>query len=593
MTNHNQLPNPTTQAELSGEEQAIFTVAGAETWRSHRENVVNDQLAHLAAQGTIVDENTMNTLGSTADAEIDQYLVSSGLEVSSPNYSEIRENFLLAGQITNDAWNYSAASRGEQGGMPSGRDMFTQLVHERSTGPTEPEAEGQLTDTERQARDAEFASLEAELADVRELYAAAVAKRQGRLFGKGGKEHDRLKAEYEAKLHALGRRHMAEHPNYDDDTKRLIATTILFDEQEKLRDLTTDNLQGTKVSRVIDWMNKGNTVTRIGKGILVGAGAGLAGSFLAGAVGAGIVAGGTIAATRFARGFALKDADKRGMERYMIDDQGVYQGVDAEHYTVETDTSSMSDEERMSALMGKTHGGFEDDTKKEQGKRRKAAAYGTVLMGAGALVGYGIHELAERASDADLTATGWVREQWNDFWGTGDTSVNGRPDGVPSAEDHDGDGMLNGLDEDYDERTDGGLPNAGDLNQNDIPDVDEHGNGPDAHGDGNGSDLVGDTSNNADVVTIEHGHGYTHELIDLAEANGQHLTPEQAFELHKDLVDQFGQDYIDINGAGNDIYHQYGDIRLSESGAGRWEDGVPEFTAKWMDERGLWDRKVV
>jgi|GEM_PF-1310716 len=87
---------------------------------------------------------------------------------------------------------------------------------------------------------------------------------------------------------------------------------------------------------------------------------------------------------------------------------------------------------------------------------------------------------------------------------------------------------------------------------------------------------------------VESGHGYTNELMDFAQANGHQLTPDQSFQLHQDVVRQFGGDYIDINGAGNDIYQQAGDFRLAEPGAAKWADGVGQYIQQWMANRGLW-----
>lgn len=39
------------------------------------------------------------------------------------------------------------------------------------------------------------------------------------------------------------------------------------------------------------------------------------------------------------------------------------------------------------------------------------------------------------------------------------------------------------------------------------------------------------------VFTVEHGHGDTHELIDFFKANGETLSPEDAWKLHVDIID--------------------------------------------------------
>lgn len=87
--------------------------------------------------------------------------------------------------------------------------------------------------------------------------------------------------------------------------------------------------------------------------------------------------------------------------------------------------------------------------------------------------------------------------------------------------------------------------------------------------------------------TVDSGSSYTNELMQFAEANGHALSPDQSFQLHQELVNQFGPDYIDINGAGGDIYTEGADIRLTEPGAAKWADGVGQFVQQWMANHGV------
>lgn len=84
-------------------------------------------------------------------------------------------------------------------------------------------------------------------------------------------------------------------------------------------------------------------------------------------------------------------------------------------------------------------------------------------------------------------------------------------------------------------------------------------------------------SPNADLVEflsrpfeVKDGDGYTQVMQAAAEANGIDLAPERLEEIHDTLVEEFGEDYIDINGPGNDIYMDGDDERLMEPGKGRW-----------------------
>lgn len=87
---------------------------------------------------------------------------------------------------------------------------------------------------------------------------------------------------------------------------------------------------------------------------------------------------------------------------------------------------------------------------------------------------------------------------------------------------------------------------------------------------------------------VQSGSGYTQELMEFAQANGHALTPDQSFELHQGLMNQFGADYININGGGSDVYFDGADARLTMPGNATWNDGVGQYVQQWMTERGLW-----
>jgi hypothetical protein len=84
------------------------------------------------------------------------------------------------------------------------------------------------------------------------------------------------------------------------------------------------------------------------------------------------------------------------------------------------------------------------------------------------------------------------------------------------------------------------------------------------------------------------GSGYERELQQFATANHQHLSSHDSHALHNYLMDKFGHDYIDIKGAGHDVYVQNGDWRLMEPGKATWEPGVAEAIKDWMASNGSW-----
>lgn len=438
MTNHNQLPN-TTQAELSTEEEDVFTIAGAEAWRAHRQALINDQLAELATQGTIVDESIMNSLGSVADVAIDQYLVGSGLEPTTSNYNEIRENFLLAGRITDSAWNYSAASRGEQGDMPSGRDMFSQLVDERTAGSSEQESSSTEIPTERTREEwEEYAADYEEYANLltnRDKWATESAIRQGRGLSLKSEKRDVIKDKYHESVRAFGIKELeGQLSDSDSDTeKNAKVIAWLFEEQAKLRELTTEKLKSTKTSKFVEWMNRGNTWQKIGKSALVGVAASGAAAGISLVAGFGLVAGvaggataGAVGFGRFVRGFARGDR-QRGMktaqESFIDEDRPIE--------LEDTENDSLS--KRFDDAAVHYNEAFEDDTKLEQKKRRKAVVRGLTNVALGVGVGAAVHYASDffegdntHTPNGDTSTEDGDRKPWSERDADGDGTPNGQ-----------------------------------------------------------------------------------------------------------------------------------------------------------------------
>ena len=78
------------------------------------------------------------------------------------------------------------------------------------------------------------------------------------------------------------------------------------------------------------------------------------------------------------------------------------------------------------------------------------------------------------------------------------------------------------------------------------------------------------------TFTVEAGHGYTHELMETVEAAyGVKLTPEEAWELHQELVRTSGKDYIDLlDHKGADTYDMGGskyNVGLAAGGQAEWD----------------------
>jgi hypothetical protein len=537
-TNHNH--QPSSQPELSPEERNVLGLTKVNEWRVRQHSILNGLRAHSPS---VIDTQYVTDFKNSIESTLDDFLHEQGIDTSAANYDEIRTLFREASidRINDDEWGNSPSSRGvDPNDHKSQSDIFAERIAARlGNSANAPEPTQELTAEQKK----EFEALEAKLEALRESWAKESAKRQGRMFSFDNEYRDNLYREYQAAATALAAKHMEVHNDWSDEDKKLIATALVFDEQEKLRNLTTEKLKGTKISKIVTWMNKGSKFTRIAKGVGIGLVAGVAGSFMAGLAGTAAVAGGAVALTRFARGFALGDKDRRGMKSFD-------QVVDIN----ELDGKSWKDQQAYA------EGTFEEGTRHEQKKRTKAGVYGVGAIAVGAAMGGAIHWGAESLSGRNLSAVSWLTDRWN-----GGNGASKDLSGYGSGRDP------------YAEWP-GRQSGAGWH-----PDI--------ANGDSKPKlPFVDPTESKLDTsMIVEAGHGYSHELVDFAHQNGQELTSKQAYQLHLALVEHFGKDYIDLDQFnGSDIYVQHGDVRINAPGAAHWEKGVPEFAQQWMSQRGLW-----
>lgn len=88
--------------------------------------------------------------------------------------------------------------------------------------------------------------------------------------------------------------------------------------------------------------------------------------------------------------------------------------------------------------------------------------------------------------------------------------------------------------------------------------------------------------------TVEGGHGYVHELIDAARANGGDMTPEQAWEAHMAIVDKHGSDYINmVSPKGPDVYsmgRSIYEVGISSPGEATWSVDAQPMIADAIDD---------
>jgi predicted nuclease with TOPRIM domain len=83
----------------------------------------------------------------------------------------------------------------------------------------------------------------------------------------------------------------------------------------------------------------------------------------------------------------------------------------------------------------------------------------------------------------------------------------------------------------------------------------------------------------AENFTVENGAGFVSEIQDLAEANGQHIDSEKAFQIYNDTRAEFGNDLLNIG-----EYIENGDLRIATPGQASYNPGVAEFMMRRMQE---------
>lgn len=488
---------------------------------------------------------------------VEKHLVNAGIAEDDEHYDEAKA-FLMgvsAHEVSDYTWHNSRDEDGNY--VPSRRHtVYDELENsykwdapdtDPHANPDDPGLDGEVS-----PEDIERNELIGKLNLARDKWSTVSAKRQGRIASIGIKNRKKIEADYfKAVQNYVGfeLHDLLEDPDETVEFKKVAIMQHLFYEQEMLRDHTREKLKDTKINKFVEFMNRGNVATKIAKGLGVGALAGLTGVIAGGVLVSGVAAGTVIAASRFARGYVVgSDMNEIGTKKF----EDV---VDADE--LDARYSANDEHDDLAISMDYVDDTFEADTMREQRKRRLAFAMGATAVGVGAALSYGLTHLGE------------IRE------GIGHIGnfIGDRIDGI-------GD-WINGDGASVDAGTDSQTPDTGSAGGHPAPDIDHQ---PDA----DHSDLVGEAGDNSYELNVEAGSSYTSELMQFAEANGQKLTPAQAYDLHTMLVNEFGADYIDIDGAGRDIYTHAGDIRLVEPGVARWEAGVPEFTMNWMNDNGLW-----
>jgi len=367
-------------------EQAFLQV-NVEDLRSRQQDILND--------GDLSDTERASQL----DATIREYLGDHHIPDDNQNYEDYQSvlRSLSADRLSALQWRFGEWDEANQTNV--GKTGFDRLhdEQERLFGRRLDLSTGDNQSTDRTSEEwdelaidyEEYAGLLSDVHKSRENWARAASKRLGRAFSIKDSKRATLKEEYNTAVQSLGKlelRSVLEDDTVSVNDKKVEVLKYLFAEQKKLREQTLENLKGTKVSKFVEWMNRGKFATRVAKGIGIGVVAGVAGSVAAGAVGAGIVAAGAVGASRFVKGYASKDKHRGSKMPDKLDEVDSQNSDDTKivlKHLAASDSSNI-----LESASEKVNSFFEDDVKDEQKERRKSLAWGMGSIAVGAGAGY-------------------------------------------------------------------------------------------------------------------------------------------------------------------------------------------------------------
>lgn len=392
--------------------QATFNSAEIDALRQVQRDTYDRAYAANIEDGFRPETAQFYANNSTSDV-IDAHLHSLGIDRDHADYT--KKHAALAGlsinAISDEAWAQEDDS-GETYGQKMVRDTFGE--------------EGLVQNDTPEAVDPALEAANKQLEGLRLAVAGLSAKRQGHLIGDGGKKYREAMAEYNEQVVKAGKIANAEVIASDeltDEEKNAKVISYLFEEQRKLREASLDSLKGTKVSKVIEWMNEGNFAVRTLKGVGVGAAAVVAGTVLTAGLGvagigaaAGVATAAVVGGARFARAFARKDA-KGGRGMQQLDSEATIN--DAKQIEISGGDDSFE------AIQVHFNDKFEEDTSKEQRKRLKSAMAGM----AGIAIGGAIGTVAAVAMDSGL-----FDGQWNHNLNGETAGAGGQPEVTETIE---------------------------------------------------------------------------------------------------------------------------------------------------------------
>lgn len=234
----------------------------------------------------------------------------------------------------------------------------------------------------------ELIAKRAELDAVRTVWAQLSAKRHRKAFGGRSAEYEQAEREYTRLSREVAKLELADQLANETDVaqKNALVTMHWIEEQNKVRAEATHHVEDRRWWKIVNgfsnFMNKGSAGKRFAKGMTLGFAAGLLGGLTGGAAAAAIVG-----ASRFVRGYTLRHAG------------GIGELTDEQKAELQQAQSGFRDRATDDQILDFHAGHFgrryEADSRREQGKRRRALAFGATAVVLGAAAGEAAHLAAD------------------------------------------------------------------------------------------------------------------------------------------------------------------------------------------------------
>jgi uncharacterized membrane protein YgcG len=428
MSSHNHPPS-VPSVEYIDEERELLDIDKVKQWREIQFAVLST-LRDGAVPG---DTDYLNVFNNGIDGSLKAHLDRLGVPETSGHFSEVFDLFRAASidKIDDEMWRLPPSSRPDH--LASGEDVNDDtntgfkrvgtMVDDLKAiaAPTTPSPAPVPAPVPTPAPTAPIAGAAAptpdEIKHSREELAEITAKRQLGLgidewgLGERRARFDDLRSKYETTMRDHVRQAVETMPDGTDDEKtekRMRVAELLLGNFRDLQLATNESMGSAKRMKFIRFMTEGGIAKRIAKGVVFGLAVGTVGSLLTAATGgaAAGVAAGLVMTGRFARGYAVADANKNPDAGVItVDDDKKREMLTGAG--VETDDGADAVIDKLNAYLGEQ---MDDNIADNVKKRRRSAGIAALSMMPGVFLGGTIAHVAHEA-------TSHISHAWHGLFG--------------------------------------------------------------------------------------------------------------------------------------------------------------------------------